>query len=79
MGVCKQNKGAGITRSRKALVFLTGSAYGALTELYQHLYLPGRHGNIPDTLANIFGTVFGVLFVAMIIRSAKAKRKKKTK
>lgn len=48
---------------------MTGLAYGVLTEYYQHCCLPGRHGNIPDIIANAFGTVFGVISMAVIIQS----------
>ncbi len=52
-----------------------GAVYGAGTEVYQYLYLPGRHGNIPDTIANVFGTIFGVFMVVMAYRSSKANKK----
>jgi len=49
------------------IALLTGTMYGVLTEYYQHCCLPERHGNIPDIIANIFGTVFGVALVAMAL------------
>lgn len=41
-------------------VILLTSFYGALTELGQHLYIPGRTGSIWDILADISGVIAGV-------------------
>lgn len=47
----------------------TGFIYGGITEYYQYCCLDGRYGNIPDVLANCFGTVFGVFIIAMLFQS----------
>ncbi len=51
------------------LSLAAGCSYGALTELFQFCCLASRHGNMPDVLANCFGTVFGVLMMALFFSS----------
>jgi len=68
LGLGKQagNRQAGTMHILMAL--LIGLAYGILTEYYQHCCLADRHGNIPDIVANAFGTIFGVVLMAMGIQ-----------
>jgi len=77
-GVYKYRKAGGLKTVHLFWVIAAGSVYGALTEGYQYLFLPARHGNIPDAVANIFGTVFGVIIVAMVIKNRESKQKKES-
>ncbi len=53
---------------------IAGMAYGALTEYFQYCCLADRHGNIQDFIANIFGTVFGVLLMAFALGKKSSKK-----
>lgn len=46
-----------------------GILYGAITEIIQHLLIKSRFGNVYDFMANVFGTVFGVLLFRYIFKS----------
>lgn len=39
-----------------------GIVYGALTEIMQETFIPGRVGSLFDWIADIIGSVLGVLF-----------------
>jgi VanZ family protein len=43
------------------------TAYGALLELGQ-LWVPGRHGQLPDVLADFAGASIGVLVASALVR-----------
>ncbi|MFO7978626.1 MAG: VanZ family protein [Bacteroidales bacterium] len=43
------------------ITIMLGMVYGGLTELLQHYFLNMRSGTFFDFLANLFGTIFGVL------------------
>ncbi|MBK9292131.1 MAG: VanZ family protein [Bacteroidetes bacterium] len=43
------------------LVLLSGAILSAATELLQHYVFINRSGNIYDALANIIGTIFGMI------------------
>jgi len=59
----------GMLRKHILLVALIlGSFYAAFTEIYQHLFLPGRFGSISDFVANMIGTIFGLLVMRIIFR-----------
>ncbi len=49
---------------RKALIITltVGLAYGALTEIMQEAFIPGRVGSLYDWFADAVGTLLGVLF-----------------
>ncbi len=43
--------------------------YGGLTEMYQHFYVAGRSGDFLDFVANISGSLAGMLFFYYIRRN----------
>ncbi len=56
------------------LAAASGLIYGILTELMQLFFLSERFASISDAVANLFGTVFGVvLFGLALILSQKFK------
>ncbi len=67
-GLVKQLKNKSLAARHMLMALLIGSVYGVLTEYYQHCCLPGRHGHIADTIANVFGTVFGVTLIAIALQ-----------
>ncbi len=76
----KQLKNRPVVARHMLMALLIGSVYGVFTEYYQHCCLPGRHGNITDTIANVFGTVFGVTLMAFVLqRGFKKNQKQKSK
>ncbi|MFP4064163.1 MAG: VanZ family protein [Bacteroidales bacterium] len=50
------------------LCIALGVIYGILTEFFQYCCLGDRHGNLPDILANGFGTIFGVVLTAQLFK-----------
>jgi VanZ family protein len=50
------------------LTILTGLFYGSITEVLQHFYFTGRDGNMFDAMANLFGTVFGVILFRLLLK-----------
>lgn len=60
-GLRKQKPGSVLQQHPVLLALAAGLAYAILTELFQHFFLDGRQGSIFDVLADLFGTVFGVL------------------
>lgn len=54
---------------------LIGIAYGALTEYLQYCCIMGRYGSFADFIADVFGTVFGALFIRITKKGAIAHRK----
>ncbi len=68
LGLYKKSKAGSLWLKNIAIAVIAGSAYGILTELIQYWCLPGRHGNVPDVVANVFGTVFGVFIMVMAYR-----------
>jgi VanZ family protein len=60
-GLFFQPKNLFIFKFRIAIALAAGLVYGSLTEIFQSLALPERHGSLADFAANAFGTVFGVL------------------
>lgn len=68
LGLYKKSKAGSLWLKNIAIAVIAGSAYGILTELIQYCCLPGRHGNVPDVVANVFGTVFGVFIMVMAYR-----------
>jgi VanZ family protein len=60
-GLAKQKAGSFGRRHGLWIVLASGLAYGALTELLQHFFLPGRQGSPLDFYSNGIGTVFGLL------------------
>lgn len=44
------------------------SIYGALMEVFQYVFIPGRYFELGDMLANTFGAIVGVLLYALLQR-----------
>ncbi|MEE4176117.1 MAG: VanZ family protein [Bacteroides sp.] len=67
-GFRKQKPGSFFQQNPAMIAVAFGLVYGILTELLQHFCLSGRHGNYFDVIADVFGTVFGVLLLKWIVR-----------
>ncbi len=74
LGIHKYRRSGSVAARHIIWALVIGVLYGAGTEAYQYFYLPGRHGNMSDVIANFFGTVFGILIVVMVYRNGKAKK-----
>lgn len=73
-GFFRQQKGSFMQRKFAFLAAASGLIYGILTELMQLFFLSERFASISDAVANLFGTVFGVvLFGLALILSQKFK------
>ncbi len=67
-GYRKKHQGRTL-HGRQLLICITlGVFYGILTEFLQYCCFSDRHGNVPDAIANGFGTVFGVILSAQLFR-----------
>jgi len=57
------------SRSFLALLLTTliGSAYGAIDEIHQY-FVPGRHSNVWDWVANTLGSFLGALALMVIMK-----------
>ena len=55
---------------RKAcwLTLLISVVFGALTELMQEAFVPARFGNVYDWLADVIGSVIGVVLAYFLLR-----------
>lgn len=69
LGLHKKSDAGSLSLKHITIAVIAGSAYGILSESIQYCCLPGRHGNVPDVIANVFGTVFGVFVMAMAYRT----------
>jgi len=49
------------------LTTLIGSAYGAIDEIHQY-FVPGRHSNVWDWVANTLGSFLGALTIMIVIK-----------
>ena len=49
------------------LTTLIGAAYGAIDEIHQY-FIPGRHSNVWDWVANVLGSFLGALAIMCIMR-----------
>ena len=49
------------------LVSAIGSAYGIIDEIHQY-FVPGRHSDILDWVANTLGSILGALTIMLIMR-----------
>ena len=58
----------GAGHRRMLWAFLLTVAYGALTEVMQHLEALGRHGDVNDALANTVGALLGVGYLRWLSR-----------
>ena len=56
-----QERGRAYRRKALWLVLTIGIAYGALTEIMQETLIPGRTGSIYDWIADITGSVLGIV------------------
>ena len=64
------------TRPVLALLVTTviGSAYGAIDEIHQY-FVPGRHSNVWDWVANTLGSLLGALAIMIIMRKMWRRKK----
>ena len=76
-GFGKKNEGGRFHRKHLILCITLGIIYGIFTEYIQHCCLSDRHGNVPDAVANGFGTIFGVVVSAQLFRKVFESREKK--
>lgn len=67
-GFKKKHRQERLSNKQLILCIALGVSYGILTEYFQYFCLSDRHGNLPDTLANGFGTIFGVILSAQLFR-----------
>ena len=49
------------------LTTLTGSVYGIIDEIHQY-FVPGRHSNVWDWVANTLGSLLGALAIMFAVR-----------
>lgn len=68
LGLFKQREEGLLRQNFVLLTILTGLFYGSITEILQHFYFTGRDGNWFDVMANLFGTVFGVIIFRLILK-----------
>lgn len=66
-GFFMQHKTSFIQRRFAYLAVASGLFYGIITEIAQLLFLSERKASISDALANLFGTVFGVVFFGIVL------------
>ena len=52
---------------------LIGAVYGAIDEIHQY-FVPGRHSNVWDWVANTLGSFLGALALMLIMRKVQARR-----
>ena len=52
------------------LATLAGSAYGAVDEIHQY-FIPGRHCNVWDWIADTIGVFFGALAIMLVMKKLK--------
>jgi VanZ family protein len=52
---------ANVCRRMVIITMVIVASYGVFTELFQHFFLSDRHASIFDLIANLFGTVFGII------------------
>ena len=53
---------------RTVLFLILCIAFGIFTEYIQHAYIPGRHGNVFDIVADATGSIIGIGFYFIIGR-----------
>lgn len=66
-GFFKQKQGGFFQPRFVFLTIIIGLFYGIFTELLQHFFLTGRQGSISDVIADLFGTVFGVVLFRVVL------------
>ena len=52
---------------------IIGSAYGAIDEIHQY-FVPGRHSNVWDWVANTLGSLLGALAIMIVMRKVQRHR-----
>lgn len=67
-GFYKQRMGSFMQQKHMVLTLLAGLIYGSITELLQLFFFIGRNANMADVVANIFGTIFGVLLFRLALK-----------
>lgn len=63
-----QRNGERYRRKACWITLIIGIAYGALTEIMQELFIPGRVGNVYDWVADVIGSVIGVVLAYFLLR-----------
>jgi len=72
-GFFRQNN-AGIMHKRfEFLSFLVSVIFNLSTEVFQHFFIALRTASILDSLANLLGTVFGVIVFGIVLRTKSKK------
>lgn len=61
-----QKAGKFSNRNYARITILIGVFYGGITELLQYHLFSMRNGNFFDFLANVFGTIIGVLLFVLL-------------
>jgi len=65
--------GTGVARfGRPRAVLLAAAGYAVLSELVQHVALPGRTGDPTDVVADVTGALLGLLVVVALLRRRRA-------
>jgi len=65
----RKKRGGGSLHSKELMLCIAmGIVFGVVTEYFQYCCLSDRHGNVPDAMANGFGTIFGVIVSAQLFR-----------
>ena len=66
-------------KNRVALALLVttiiGSIYGAIDEVHQY-FVPGRHSNVWDWVANTLGSLLGALAIMVVMRKTRRRKEK---
>ncbi len=75
-GFRKKQRGGRLRNKQLMQCIALGIIYGILTEYFQYCCLSDRHGNVPDAIANGFGTIFGVIISAQLFRKIVASQEK---
>lgn len=73
-GIFKEKKAK--PRLHDAIIYalVSGILYSAFTEAIQHFLVKSRFGSIYDFMANVFGTVFGILLFRLLFKSQASRR-----
>ena len=64
---CEQ--GRSYRKKASWIAIIIGIAYGALTEIMQETLIPSRTGSIYDWIADIIGSILGVIFAQIFLRN----------
>ncbi len=73
-GFAKQRDKKFFNRNKYTLAIVFCVLYGILTELIQHFYISGRSGELADVIANISGSLAGVLLYYLMKKDHRFKK-----